>query len=48
MQAGAVNRPIERMYKLVDEAVGRIVNSWIFGVYPQYNSGWGVIHIMKK
>lgn len=47
MQAGAVNRPIECMYNLVATAEGQIVYHRIYGVYPQYNSGWGIIHIMK-
>jgi len=47
MQAGAVNRPIERMYKMVEEAGGKIVLSRIYGVFPQYNSGWAIAHIMK-
>jgi SAM-dependent methyltransferase len=48
MQAGAVNRPVEKMFQLVSEASGQIVLNRIYGIYPQYSSGWGVIHIVKK
>ena len=47
MEAGAVNRPIERMHQMVAEAGGRIVLSRVSSISPQFQSGWGVIHIMK-
>lgn len=48
MKNGAVNRPIEVMYKMVEVAGGYIIESHISGVYPQYGSGWAVIHIGRK
>lgn len=47
MQAGAVNRPVEVMYKMVADAGGLIVYSRIYGIYPQYSSGWDIIHIRR-
>ncbi len=48
MASGSVCRPLEKMYDMVGVAGGRIVYHRIFGIYPQYKSGWAVIHIMKE
>jgi SAM-dependent methyltransferase len=46
--SGSCNRPIEMMYKMVEDAGGKIVDSRIFSVSPQYHAGWGILHIMRK
>ena len=48
MASGSCNRPIEKMYQMVEDAGGKIVDSRIFSVSPQYKAGWGILHIMRK
>jgi len=48
MANGEVNRPIEHIYAMVDAAGGKVNDSRIMGIYPQYKSGWGLLHMVKK
>lgn len=48
MEGGSVCRPPEIMYELVDHAGGKIVYHRIWGMFPQYQSGWAIAHIMRK
>jgi hypothetical protein len=47
MGAGSVCRPVEKMYDMVKAAHGHIVYHRIFGIYPQYHSGWAIVHVKK-
>ena len=47
MAGGAVCRPLEMMYELVNQAGGKIIYHRIWGMFPQYQSGWAVAHIGK-
>lgn len=48
MEAGSVCRPPEMIYDLVDKAGGKITYHRIWGMFPQYQSGWVIAHIGKK
>jgi SAM-dependent methyltransferase len=47
MEAGSVCRPLEMMYDMVNLAGGAIVYHRIWGMFPQYRSGWAIVHIEK-
>lgn len=48
MQNGECARPIEKMYAMIEAAGGNVKMANIMGVYPQFKSGWCLVHIGKK
>ena len=46
-EAGSVCRTVGGMNDMIEEAGGKIVFHRIWGFFPQYNSGWAIVHMVK-